>query len=1153
MAIQSLLGLFLGPIVQILLAPKPPAPKPLALQDFDIPTADPNRELPWIFGSVTIDGPNVIWYGNLSTRARKKKSGLFGKRATVGYYYSMGLHLALAHEVDSIYRITAGDRVLWDGDASSNVQFAVDMPDLFGGTEGEGGMTGTLDFLFGASDQTLTGTPASLLGTAPAYRRVMSVLYDGEIGYNVRAPKALGFKVKRILSGWHGGTAWEPALAEVPLSDLPMAVLETVSVSWSTVNVGNPAYPPPGSVDSFTEANLHQTIVTIGPFSNPAELRVGNTAGIGNLNVDDYLVVNGVVINPDEDQTTPVPAGTVLIVVEAGSTAELRILNTDDSACGGSGNIAIFPQTGLSAMNPAHMVYQLLTTPAPRGMGYPTSIINEDQFADAAQALFDESLGLCLLWNGTAPIEDLLREVERHAGATLRQNMFNGGKFEFKLLRADYTVSALPLFDESNIVEGSFEFQRTGYGETVNEIVVTYADLDANEDPSITVQNLANIAAQGAVISETREYPGLPTAELAARIAERDLRISSTPLAKVRFQANRDGAQLLPGDVIRVSWDKLGLEQVVLRIVAIDYGQILNNRVSIEALEDVFGLPANSYVTPQPIGWVEQDTAPQPVAVVQTFELPLYSIALENGFAEAVSLGASTAYVGALAVAPQGTALQFDIYAGLDGEPLIDDGEGDFAPSGLLTAALAQAATSATLDNLMRLGEVEPGDLAVIGTGVAAEWIRILTINAGTGAITFDRGMLDTAPAAWPDNTRVWFADGSNEYASTVRATGDDVELQLLTITSGGTLPLASAPVLSVTPDQRLSRPYPPGGFAINGESYPTNITDTDVTLTWAHRDRVAQGLTLVTQAAASIGPEAGTSYTVEIYNEDAEVLLETESGITADTWTSAEIVGTFRVRVELFSVRDALESWQRQIRSFNWVNGVSPDPFFANVSLLLHANGADNSTTFTDNSSSPKTVTAVGNARIRTTVSKFGSGSIAFDGTGDALSIVSNADFGFGTGDFTLECFVYHTVLPASGQNRNLFDFRTTAGAQPFVPAYSRTAGGIYQLQMFTNFGTGVAWAIPTPTAATWYHVVYQRRSGVIEAYLDGIKLTVTSGNATTASGNFNTARPLTLGATPGAGADVLNGHLDEIRITKGVARYTTDFTPPTEPYPDS
>lgn len=87
-------------------------------------------------------------------------------------------------------------------------------------------------------------------------------------------------------------------------------------------------------------------------------------------------------------------------------------------------------------------------------------------------------------------------------------------------------------------------------------------------------------------------------------------------------------------------------------------------------------------------------------------------------------------------------------------------------------------------------------------------------------------------------------------------------------------------------------------------------------------------------------------------------------------------------------------------------------DPYWANVVSLLHMDGANGSTTFTDQKG--KTWTPNGNVQISTAQSVFGGSSAAFDGVNDSLSIASHADFGFGTGDWTVECFVRQTTTAA-------------------------------------------------------------------------------------------------------------------------------------------
>ena len=84
---------------------------------------------------------------------------------------------------------------------------------------------------------------------------------------------------------------------------------------------------------------------------------------------------------------------------------------------------------------------------------------------------------------------------------------------------------------------------------------------------------------------------------------------------------------------------------------------------------------------------------------------------------------------------------------------------------------------------------------------------------------------------------------------------------------------------------------------------------------------------------------------------------------------------------------------------------------------LMLHGNGTDGSTTFTDSSlTTPHTPVAVGNAQIDTAQSKFGGASIYFDGSGDALTIPNDGDFTFGSDDLTVDFWVRFEALPASG-----------------------------------------------------------------------------------------------------------------------------------------
>lgn len=226
---------------------------------------------------------------------------------------------------------------------------------------------------------------------------------------------------------------------------------------------------------------------------------------------------------------------------------------------------------------------------------------------------------------------------------------------------------------------------------------------------------------------------------------------------------------------------------------------------------------------------------------------------------------------------------------------------------------------------------------------------------------------------------------------------------------------------------------------------------------------------------------------------------------------------------------------------------GLLAQDFYDDVSLLLHCNGANGSTTFVDSSKHGHVVTANGNAQISTAQSKFGGASAAFDGNGDYIDAGSSSSFAFGTGPFTVECFVRFAALPSTNQISGIVGTLTSTT----VASTDAWWLGIYNISGTQNLylgrhGDGVINARTpwTPALNTWYHIAATRdASNVVRLFIDGVSQTVTSTN-NWGSANLSRTGPLMAGviATP----FYLNGYIDDLRITKGVARYTGSFTPP-------
>lgn len=218
-------------------------------------------------------------------------------------------------------------------------------------------------------------------------------------------------------------------------------------------------------------------------------------------------------------------------------------------------------------------------------------------------------------------------------------------------------------------------------------------------------------------------------------------------------------------------------------------------------------------------------------------------------------------------------------------------------------------------------------------------------------------------------------------------------------------------------------------------------------------------------------------------------------------------------------------------------------DPDFASVVALLHFNGADGSTTFTDIKGHP--FTANGNAQIDTAQSLFGGASGLFDGSGDYVSAPDSADWDFGTGDFTIEVAVRFASLPV---NSVVTLMAAYGGSSTGWLVQYRTDAGLGNRVTFGPTGDSplfdFAWS---PSIDTWYRLAITRSGTSLRAFIDGAQI----GSTQTSSHNISSTAALYMGAI-NLNLQYFNGWLDELRITKGVARYTANYTVATGPFLD-
>jgi hypothetical protein len=250
-----------------------------------------------------------------------------------------------------------------------------------------------------------------------------------------------------------------------------------------------------------------------------------------------------------------------------------------------------------------------------------------------------------------------------------------------------------------------------------------------------------------------------------------------------------------------------------------------------------------------------------------------------------------------------------------------------------------------------------------------------------------------------------------------------------------------------------------------------------------------------------------------------------------------------------------------RRVRAYSRITGALAkevftgpgDPYYNQVSLLLHAEGYDGSTAILDSSCAPKVVTAYGNARIRTSQAKFGDSSLYFDGNGDYIAFADTPALRLGSSDFTLEAWVYLTGYPTnnSGYYQSTVCAKDLSGAREFGFHLKGTSSSFTDLT-FLGFSTNSVYTEVTQpfafTLNTWYHLAVVRSGNLVFLCVNGSILN--AGGTAFAQTLQGTTTPFKIGAVEydASFKYYLNGYIDELRITKGVARYTTNFTPATE-----
>lgn len=592
-----------------------------------------------------------------------------------------------------------------------------------------------------------------------------------------------------------------------------------------------------------------------------------------------------------------------------------------------------------NSMNPAHIVREILTDPD-WGMNHLESDIDDESFIIAADKLYTENFGLCLEWDRQSRAESFMNEVLQHINGQV-YNDRSTGKFVLKLIRDDYVKSLLNNITETKIKSLS-GFKKQMLPELVNEVVLTYWDLDLGLESTISIQDGALVQKQDGVNSKSISYRGIVSSEVANKVCRRDLNVLSSPLISFSILVTNQISDFSIGDVFNVTFPDYNIDDMTVRISGITYGDGVKNDIVIQVVQDIFSLPDDGFYIQGEVGWEAPSTVIPAIFASLAMEIPYFKLAALQGQASidsALSTLPTIGYVAAVAGRPSSNAINADVYR--------DTGSGytynntiDFCPYCLLGENIDRTQTSFSV-----VAEVETDSLSV-GTILQIDEELMSVVSLVSGTLTVKRGVYDSIVAEHLAESYVMFWSEFVENLFTQYNDGDSVDSKILTRTGDGVLELADVDELTVDLASRAVKPYPPGNLKINGIYFP-ETDQTNLVVTWEHRDR--KNLSLVGFPDTGITSEAGVTYDIYIRKPD-ETLLNSYLDINNNTITIDynDFSGNWEyVIFEIESKRSALTSYYRYV--FNVPIVQAPFPFNF---VLLSVDNTGNPTDWTSESS---------------------------------------------------------------------------------------------------------------------------------------------------------------------------------------------------------
>lgn len=1074
--------------------PRLPSQTPAGLGDFNIPTATEGRYIPIMTGTLRVNGPNCVWYGDYVAEERTVTTGLiFQRDEAIGFTYFLALQYAQVHnQVAGITGVWIGDDKVFDGAATDVVD--VDRDDLFGGADSGGGFVGRIRLFDGAQDQAVSAYLNTRLSPLPAYRGTSYIMITNIAetgGANIGEANQMR-EIRVELQAFD--TVANGALGDVLGlgNDHHFIGADINPISFAYEVFTNTDWGGGFSPSEFNLTNLKETAETIF------------TEGLGFARLyDDVLDAEDVIDEIEQHIDGYIGPNPVTGKIEVIIIRNDYVLADEFQA--DASNILAVPKWSKSdwsqTINEIHLQY------ADRAKSY------KDTFAKA------QSLSNRIIQGRAKP--DDIRLPGVHTNSVANQIVWRTAKSRFRALTT-----------------GNIELDQSAF-ELRPGSVLSFTDLDSEEtdlpcrvisigkgelnDLSISVEVVEDVFGNetvGTVATPASDF--VPPIQSVVAFAALDQAAATVPRTLMQYD-------LLAGIVPRIVTfaRKTGgspTKYEVIRRTRATFGSGSYGSFASSGFVNAGFCTCGALRNVETAWESGNGTLTMQIDIIGGESLDgligIYSPTINNaaGIAVINPGAADEEWIAFTSIVDDLTGIRLEgLYRSAFDAPMISH------------------AVGARIWFIWTGGMGLPEETYAAGNGVEVKLLPSSPndeiLEAGATAIT-EIDMLDTIRHARPLLPRTLNINDT-EFPSTadaefVAATGPTVlglRFNVFPRIWNSDEVIDQVQGLNI-----LGVPITDAGWLTQGANIEYWLYDLDDTPTPVRGDALITD-TLVWDTA------------------------EKSFIISRDDLEAAGVTGNFAGRIEIEIEHSPPSETADQISKAPLIydfdiTGTFAVLFFpySDVSFHSHFDGTDAATTAIDNSDQAATITFVGNAQIDTAQSVFGGASLLLDGTGDYCTVPDHATLDLSNSDFTIEGLMRFNGDPGTA-NMALASKWTEAGNLRSWFCGLRNNALVFQHS--TN-GTDVittlseAW---NPAGDTWYHVAFVRDGSAMRVFVDGVQLGTDDSTVSTDT-FFDSTALAWFGAFDGTGNDYMNGWIDEVRILKGTSFYTGTFTPPTAPY---